>query len=263
MIRYSLEAYRSILRTALESGYEFAPFDADARRSRTVHLRHDVDYSPTLAVQMAEVNAACGVRGTFFVLLRSQVYNFLAEPTLALIRRLVGLGQDVAFHAALPAVAPPEMGEFLAADFATMKAALPELSPVFAWHNPTAEILTRFESEPSVGGLINAYSRSFFREIPYYSDSNLRHPVETFLHVVGLAGPPIVQLGFHPLNWAVGGATMLDIFAGAWDTIVRERELEFRTNASYSRMMPEGMPSSVLRMFVEQWKRAADAETGR
>jgi hypothetical protein len=256
---YSLDAYRAVLRAALAAGRRFVPFDA-ARTGSTVFLRHDVDYSPTLALRMAQVNAELGVAGTFFLLLRSQVYNLLSEKTLSIARQIAGLNQHIGLHFAPVESAPEPLEERLREDHRILSAALPGASPVFAWHNPTPEILSRHESMPKVAGLINAYSAGFIREISYYADSNMRHPVETFLQVAGQEGPPVLQLAFHPLNWVIGGSNMLDVFSGTWQSVVRERELEFRTNAVYSRVMPEGMPEWVLRGFVEQWRKAADQE---
>src|SRR5690348_8315965 len=71
---YSLDAYRALIHFAQNKGYRISPFELNPL-PQTIILRHDVDYSLRIALNLARVNAALGIRGTFFVLLRSQIYN--------------------------------------------------------------------------------------------------------------------------------------------------------------------------------------------
>ena len=252
---YSIQAYRSIIERALAAGYEFAPFTAGVRAGLLL-LRHDVDYSLEMALELARVNAGLGVRGTFFVLLRSQVYNLLSSQSREAVAGIAALGQHVALHAATrPGGADAEAD--LAADFGFARRDVPSMSPVFSWHNPTPELLERHLAAETVAGLINAYARAYTRDITYLSDSNMRNSVEDFLAALGLPGRPALQLLFHPLNWVAGGRTMRDVFAGTWPYVVREREQEMRQNRAYSAMLPAGMPDSALRRFADEWRRAA------
>lgn len=257
MTPYTLDAYRSILRTAIASGYAFAPFtglpEAPAKR---IHLRHDVDYSIEIAVEMAEANASLGVRATFFVLIRSQIYNLLSGRSLAAALRILDLGQWIGLHvptSADAAATDAALSAYIRRDWEFLQGELTALSPVFAWHNATGDVLDRFATTPEVAGLVNAYSAPFFQVTPYYSDTNMRHTGEAFASFVGPDGPPVLQLAFHPLNWVVGGADMNEIFAATWARVIREREHDFATNRVYSSIFPEGMPVELLGEFSERW----------
>src|SRR5689334_22330102 len=96
---YSMAAYRRLITAAKEAGFRFASFvDELSARDRCLYLRHDVDFSLTAAVELAETNAALGARGTFFVLLRSEIYNVLSPWSVERMRDLERLGQEVALH---------------------------------------------------------------------------------------------------------------------------------------------------------------------
>jgi hypothetical protein len=258
-MNYSIKNYRSIIEQALASGYRFVPFSVDlsAQTSRLIYLRHDVDYSLEMAAELACVNADLGVQGTFFVLLRSQVYNPLSSWSKNLLGRIHGFGQHLALHATLQHSAVEEIESQLRADFEFLSRDVPMILPVFSWHNPNVEVLERNSSLEKVAGLINVYSARFTKEAAYFSDSNMRHSTEDFLSLVSGQRGDALQLLFHPLNWVIGGSDMRDVFAGGWPRIIKEREQEMRLNRVYQQMLPEGMPQDVLQGFAEQWRRAA------
>lgn len=261
-MNYSLQSYRVIIRCALDEGYGFLPFtnEADAT-GKQIFLRHDIDYSLGMGLELARVNAELGVRGTFFVQLRSQLYNLLSAWSRGTVKEIHELGQTIALHAAIPEVIPATdsaLGEFVRADFDFVQRDLPMLSPAFTWHNPTPEILERSLPLGQIGGLVNGYAARFTREMRYLADSNLRHSPNEFLSVVSGGQYPVLQLLFHPSVWVIGGSTLMDFFPGAWQQIIREREEEMRLNRYYKELLPDGMPSAVLESFAEQWRRAAE-----
>jgi hypothetical protein len=258
---YSLDAYRSIMQLALSSGYRIAPFSLPpSKTEKRIYLRHDVDYSLEMALRLAEVNAELGIQGTFCVLLRSQIYNLLSDRSLSVLQKMTALGQSLGLHASVPPALPDDgaVESRIRADFECVQYNYPLVDAVCSWHNPTPEVLERHLASPKIGGLVNAYSASFVREMPYYSDSNMRHSVEDLMRLVGEGEPARMQLLLHPLNWVAGGRSMRDVFSGTWPYIIQEREQDLRTNHFYSVAFPEGMPDRVLRAFSQEWCRAAE-----
>jgi hypothetical protein len=197
-------------------------------------------------------------------LLRSQIYNLLSDRSLSALEQIAALGQNLGLHASVAPTLPDNgaVESSIRADFEFVQYNCSVVSAVCSWHNPTPVVLDRYLASPTIGGLVNAYSASFVREIPYYSDSNMRHSVEDFMRLVGEGGSPCMQLLLHPLNWVAGGQSMRDVFSGTWPYIIREREQDIRTNHFYAVALPEGMPDSVLRAFTEEWCRAAEGRDG-
>jgi hypothetical protein len=254
---YSIKSYRVIIERALASGYRFVPFGLEEKpQPGQIYLRHDVDYSLELALKLAEVNAGMGVEGTFFVLLRSQVYNLLTPWSQRVVERIHELGQRLALHAIINPLAPDEVESRLQDDFEFARRNLPCLSPVFSWHNSTPEVLARTAPLEQFAGLINAYSVRFTKNIMYYSDSNMRHSADEFFQLVSARQETALQLLFHPLIWVIGGANMGEVFASAWQSVIKSREHEMSENRFYREVLPEGMPASVLTNFTEQLLRA-------
>ena len=259
---YSIEGYESILAALAGRGVRFArfsepPLDGMPR----VYLRHDVDLSLGAAVRFARMNAAAGARATFFLLLRSPVYNLLSEPVLSLAAELVANGQSLGLHVAVPTeqhCSKRDLVNLVSADYALARRHLPDLEPVFAWHNTTPELLEA-GLDLEVPGLVNAYSTAFFRRIPYHSDTGMRYSVDEWLHLVRETPTRSMQLLFHPELWNGGGRTPGEALARTWPQVIREHEVEFRVNRHYGACFPDGMPESLLTRLADELARLAAA----
>ena len=250
---YSLFAYRSVLEAAKRRRAAFVPFTMSMAESEVPHiyLRHDVDFSLEMATLLAAANADLGVSGTFFLLLRSPVYNLLSDAARHAIERLLGLGQRLGLHVAVPAglpQSPTALRELVLSDFEMARGQVPELDPVFAWHNTTPELL-RLGLDLEVPGLVNAYSERLFKHIPYRSDTGMRYDVDAWLAMM-LEPWATAQLLFHPELWVGGGATPTDALARTWPYVIREREIEFRANRFYGAQFPAGIPEPLLEQLV-------------
>ncbi len=251
---YSLESYRQILECALGSGYRFEPFRTDGPTTGRIHLRHDVDFSLDMALELARVNASLGVSATFFILPRSPVYNVFSPASLGIVREIQALGQLVGLHATV--LPGREAGDALARslrhDFDVLSHEIPDLAQVFSWHNPTPELLEAWREHTVIAGLVNAYGARFTKAIEYLSDSNRRHPARHFLDRVSKNGPSL-QLLLHPCNWVTGGTGMTDTLAGLWRALLRTQEQGLLENRSYRELFPTGMPRQAIDAFVGTW----------
>lgn len=249
---YSKDSYRDLLRRARANGYSFIGFfDDSTEHDRCIYLRHDVDYSPELAVEMARINADLDVCATFSVLLKSHSYNLLSPASLECVEEICQRGQDVILHVAVPTSIPSpdeDLVELVQTDFETVRRYIPEIKPAFAWHNTTPELLRRGRAL-DVPGLTNVYDKKYVEDIPYYSDSNMRHSVDFFRAVIERERPPMLHLLFHPLFWMVEGEDVMEVFSETWKRIIRMAEQEVKANGIYGQVFPSGMPEEVLHRF--------------
>jgi hypothetical protein len=247
---YSRQSYRLLLRTILESGYgvvDFAELDPDSDAPQVV-LRHDVDFIPRLALEMAEIDSSCGVKSTFFFLPRSHAYNLFSPANVHVLQEIERYGHSIALHCAVP----PEVREqeeelvrLVQNEFGLGRVVFPQMLPLFAWHTVASSFFARWRGL-SVPGLINAYDDRYFSQITFISDSNARRSAEELQDIFFRTRHRKVQLLLHPVIWMCGGATMMEVFSNAWKYFVREIEVELRTNATYQRLMPHGMPDAAV-----------------
>jgi hypothetical protein len=256
MSRYSKESYVALIRLARGHGFRFVRF-GDPGGDGTIYLRHDVDYSLSVALELAKLNAAEGVSGMFFVMLRSPTYNLLSSSGLEHAREIHGLGQQLGIHLVVPDPPPTDTAVKAAVhrDYELLLGELPELCTVVSWHNPGPTFPTQAE-RLSLEGLVNIYTDPALMAAEYLSDSNMYHRPSEFAAAIARR-PTSLHLLFHPFYWVVGGETMGEVLAGTWGRIIRDSEEEFRENRSYSQLLPGGVPGSIVEDFVEAVREAA------
>lgn len=229
-VAYDLSAYEGILDRLQTRGFRFVDVTTALRDAGSgppfVFLRHDVDYSVEVAAKLAAANARAGVTGTFFVLLRSQVYNLLSARNLDALQAIHGAGQRVGLHAHYPD--DGDVAQILRDRDLCARCTGLDFEAGIAWHNATTEQLDR-PNPLSESGLACTYDKRIFREATYLSDSNMRHPVETFL-ALEPESTPHVQWLTHPINWVLGGTDMQQVLTRTAHTVVDEAFHEFRTN---------------------------------
>lgn len=66
MVDYTYDGYRSLLDTLSERGFSSIKYAETKRDNPWVLLRHDVDYDPKKALEIAEIEAEAGMHSTFF-----------------------------------------------------------------------------------------------------------------------------------------------------------------------------------------------------
>jgi hypothetical protein len=205
----SKASYRALLeRTA--GLYPLFGFDVLAQPelpARMCILRHDIDFSPASAVQLAEVEASCGIGSTYMVLLTGPQYSPFEAPTRALLLRIAELGHEIGLHfdaashgiedeAALTSAVSHE------ADIVNRLLGLDVRC--FSFHNTTE--FTMSAQADQYGGLWNAYSGRLQRQLAYVSDSNGYWRFKTWNDLLELA-PDRLQVLTHPEWWTEPGSS--------------------------------------------------------
>ena len=203
---YTCAFYEVLLETALQHDWSFAPFDSIGggdvmHQGRSCLLRHDCDNDLVAACKMSEIEARHGVKSTYFIMLRSALYNPLSLPGKRLIGEILSNGHWLGLHFdELPFANEPPFAiaervrreiEWLQGEFGAPVGAV-------SFHQPSERIL---RNEIPVEA-INTYNPRLFKEIRYISDSNLRFSEENDPLTV-FADPDVVrlQLLIHPEWW--------------------------------------------------------------
>lgn len=92
---FTLRTYRQLLVALQEVGYQFITFDAYCRGQREgkwVILRHDVDKRPQNSLATAQIEAALGIRASYYF----RVVKESNQPEI--IRQIAALGHEIGYH---------------------------------------------------------------------------------------------------------------------------------------------------------------------
>jgi hypothetical protein len=212
---FTLAGYRQMLEAALDRGYSFRAFD-DPDRARVEPvclLRHDIDADLGAAAVIAEVEAELGVRSTFFVMLRSPVYNLVGRANDRLVRRILDYGHWLGLH--YDQGFQPD-GQRTVHDWVELEVDV--LSRMFgvdvgavSFHQPGPAVL---QNEVKLDGLVNTYDQEDLAGFAYVSDSNMIWRDRPAVELFRSGAHPRLHLLVHPLWWVADepGTTTLQAF---------------------------------------------------
>jgi hypothetical protein len=214
MFDFSPGAYDNLLRATQTHGYRTLTCDALATAPRPAGklllLRHDVDVSMDYALAMAELEARLGVHATYFVMLRSPLYNLWGRHAVKTLRAIVGLGHAIGLHfdAVVPG-AEKTVSEWIAFEAATLAVLAQAPVRAFSLHQPTPEIIAQNIVVP---GMLNTYHPEQLAGFHYISDSNrVWRGLDPFATLA--AGHEALHYLLHPIWWMRGGGSVAD----CWD----------------------------------------------
>lgn len=199
--------YRQLLGTALDSGYAFVDY---ATATRTIAagetklqclLRHDCDNDLTASLDLAIIEAELNIQSTYFLFLRSALYNPFSQPNRRLIERMVGLGHWLGLHfdeRAYPDADATQIAEAVDTEREWMRQEFGTAVTVMSFHQPSQRVLQ--------GNLklncLNTYNSHEMAGIFYISDSNKnwkrQDPLELFKNKTHRS----IQLLAHPEWWS-------------------------------------------------------------
>jgi len=88
------------LRTSSAPGFDPDTLGDILEHGEQIELRHDIDFDPTCALEMAKFETACRVRATFYFMVRGP-YNSFSPDNTEIIRRIRSLGHEIGLHVEL------------------------------------------------------------------------------------------------------------------------------------------------------------------
>lgn len=219
--RFSPETFVDLLHALNAAEYSFLTFGeildgCMQTRQRTCLLRHDVDISLDYAVEMARIEHDLGVRATYFLMLRSPLYNLMSRHGAVALEEIRALGHEIGLHFDAGFAFRPGSG--LEEDVKFELGVLSELTGravrAFSFHQPSEEAIRRRLAIPNV---INTYSPDQLATYKYISDSNRSWRESNPFELVQM-GIPRIQVLLHPIWWMCRRDLVLD----CWDDAIRK-----------------------------------------
>lgn len=217
--RFSKDTFVEVLLALKQGDYQFLTFadvlGKSSQTNKTCLLRHDVDVSMDLALEMAHIEREQGVRSTYFVMLRSPMYNLLSRHGSAALVELTALGHEIGLH--FDAGCQPSPGKTMKDELVFEISMLSELSgcavKAFSFHQPTAEIVN---SRLDLPGVINTYNPNQLVGYKYISDSNrVWREMNPFQLIA--SGLDQLHILLHPIWWMCSQGDVKD----CWDHAIK------------------------------------------
>jgi hypothetical protein len=159
--RLSRELYSAFLVKAQERGFSFVRFQdflpgAPSLPPRYIALRHDIDFAPAYALEMAEMEHAAGIASTYFVLVDGQFYNPLTSEVIRQLRRIRSLGHEMGLHFAVSSVVHDDIGKEVALRLEVLSAIVGAPVHSFSQHDPVNAGFAAIKLPPGHGACVDA-----------------------------------------------------------------------------------------------------------
>lgn len=199
---FTKEGYKRLLDLALHSGYEFLAFDSEERfdKKQVCLLRHDIDTDIESALEIAKIEANLGIRSTYFVMLRSPVYNLMGRANHSIVQNILSLGHWLGLHYD-EGFYPDNrytVEEWVYCEAEVLKKMFGVSIKAVSFHQPSQNVLS---GNIKLRDFINTYDKQDLPYFYYVSDTNKtwksNSPDKIFNEVLHLK----VHLLIHPMWW--------------------------------------------------------------
>lgn len=198
-MKFTHQEYRDLLgHLTRDLAYTLCAFDSVPDDGPYVILRHDVDFSLELALDMATLDRECGVRSTFFVLLTAPYYDPLAPGNVERMKAMMKLGHEIGLHydaSLMEGMSPPAMRDELDRLADVLSSAIDRPIESVAQHKPASSKI-----RPQCPNFRDAYGSEYFEKIAYVSDSRMHFRVRDLRAF--FKENPKSQMLIHPVWWA-------------------------------------------------------------
>jgi hypothetical protein len=202
---FTLTNYRKLLLIALNN-YSFSFYSKNnSYKDKTIILRHDVEFSVLIALEMAKIEKQLGIQSTYFVQLHGDFYNALESNTYNSIKEIESLGHQLALHfdAHFWGVSKEEeLERFLEIDKNTFSTYFKVEPKEFSFHNNNEFTLSC--SKDTYAGMINVYAEKYKKEVKYCADSTGFWRYEILEERLREANDKVLQVLIHDGMWQEG-----------------------------------------------------------
>ena len=246
MNRFSHKEYISILER-IKSFYPIMDYrDIKTNTNSFAIIRHDIEFSPYRALNLAKIDNNLGINSSFFIQLRNNCYNALSKENLDIIQEIHDLGHFIGAHintSNLNDNSELELTNFILKDIHTLGEYTGLKIDRFSFHRPLKHHL---QYPIRIPNIINSYDTPYFNffegtkplnlNVLYLADSNHQWkwglPTES-----NFTDHKKLHINFHAFSWTSNGYGNLVNFKSL--TKEKNKELVYSFNSEINNFPQE------------------------
>lgn len=206
-MEFSYGAYKELLNTLKSENYVFETFNEEKENSKTVICRHDLDFSLSKAVAMAELEHELCISSIYFVLLSTNFYNVFSPENRKVLKYLQKLNHKIGLHfdaSIYEYKSIDELEKYISKEKLVLEMVLEEKVDVVSFHRPIHELF----NVSLKNGLISAYDEKYFSQYEYVSDSRRNWRKDPYSIIENSVDH--IQLLTHPIWYYEGSKSPQD-----------------------------------------------------
>lgn len=229
-MQFTYSFYSNLIQYLKDKGYNISNYHEYGAYDKVAILRHDVDMSVDKALAMAELEHELGVCSTYFFLLSTDFYNIASHKSLSKINRIRELEHEIGLHFDEVKYGnisnPGGVLPYLQDEVKAMEIILGAPIRAVSMHRPSDVTL---KADYDLGGIVNSYSKTFFHDFKYVSDSR-RHWREDIFRVIRSGSSNKLHILTHPFWYNEKELTIEQSIIGFVNAANWERYCSVREN---------------------------------
>lgn len=163
--------------------------------NRSVFLRHDVDFSVDIALDVAAEEIDMGIFANYFFMISSNTYNLLSAHNIQKAKDIQAMGHNISLHF------DPTVYQDIDRGFKLEKTIFEDTFhtslDIISIHRP-GDFLT---TGKSFDDCLHTYEDILFKEMSYVSDSGGRDPMDGIKKYINGKEKNPLHLLLHPIWW--------------------------------------------------------------
>lgn len=199
---FTLKNYTLLLELA-KKNYSFITFPKyHQNNGKIIILRHDIEFSVPIALEMAKIENSLGVKSTYFVQLHADFYNALEKRTFDQLKEIESLGHSLELHFDIHFWGiknEEDLDKYLRIESQVFKTYFNKEPKVFSFHNTNKFTLSC--EKDTYADLINVYAKRFKKDYGYCADSTGYWRYERLEDRLREAKDKILQVLIHDGMW--------------------------------------------------------------
>ncbi len=172
-MNFTYASYLRMLSVLRENQYLISTYTEFQPSNKCVILRHDVDFSLEAALQFAKLEYKQDAQSTYFILLATPFYNPFHRKSKNIIKSIKDMGHAIGLHFDETNYFISNKEELIShveREIAILSDGLNMDIKSVSMHRPSQWVL---EADIQFASIINSYSKKFFKDFKYLSDSRM------------------------------------------------------------------------------------------
>ena len=196
---FNINSYKELLDSILNSNRKIISFKDLLDGENGIVMRHDIDFCPIKAAEIAAIENKKNVKSIYFILTKTGIYNFLDNRNIKALKTIILLGHDIGLH-----FDSKNYNNNINLDLACKKECellqekLDIKINIVSFHRPEKKFIGL---NKKIGGRIHTYMPYFINNTKYCSDSHGEWRYEKPEKILFDDKIKSIQLLTHPIWW--------------------------------------------------------------
>jgi len=165
---FSYSSYEKLISLLKQYNYSITDYNNYKKYEKSAILRHDIDFSIKDSYKFSFFEESLGIKSIYFVLLSTGFYNPMEKRARKMLRDMYNRGFTIGLHFDTTAYDTTDLNKPIQSEKHILEEIIEAPVTLISFHRPAPTIL---EKDLKFPGLINVYSKEFFHDCKYCSDS--------------------------------------------------------------------------------------------